>query len=165
MPAIRRNGAYITDEKLEKLMKDAAMADKLLQALTEETIHNIALESKNAELEYKGEYYDKVLKCNKTLMSVTVIAKDYGMTAADLNKLLKSFKVQFKTGSGTWVLYSKYHDMGYTKTKTFLVPNGDDNRTVTVMYWTEKGKELIYRILKKRGILPLSEYEDKFEAV
>ena len=147
----------ISKEDLEALKRDAMMADELFQQLAEEKLRCIALENKNAELEYKGEYYDKILKSEETLIAMTIIAKDYGMTAANMNALLKSYKVQYRTGCGTWVLYSKYHNKGYTKTKTFIIPCNEGDKTVTVTYWTEKGREFIYRFLKDKGVLPDSE--------
>ena len=54
------------------------------------------------ELQPKATYYDTILN-SPSLISTTVIAKDYGRTAASLNELLHSLKIQYKKG-GTWFL-------------------------------------------------------------
>ncbi|WP_371814578.1 phage antirepressor KilAC domain-containing protein [Jeotgalicoccus sp. WY2] len=68
------------------------------------------------ELKPKATYYDLVLQ-NKSLVTVGQIAKDYGMSAQALNKLLHELKVQYKQ-SGQWLLYSNLHDKGYTHSST-----------------------------------------------
>lgn len=69
-----------------------------------------------AELKPKASYYDLVLQC-KDLLSMTEIAKDYGMSAKSMNSKLHELGVQYKQ-SGIWFLYAKYQDKGYTQTKT-----------------------------------------------
>ena len=53
------------------------------------------------ELQPKASYYDLVLNC-PDLLSVTVIAKDYGKSAKWLNNFLKEHQIQFKQG-GIWL--------------------------------------------------------------
>ena len=69
-----------------------------------------------AEFAPKASYYDVVLNC-KDLVSVTVIAKDYGKSAKWLNEKLRELGIQFKQ-SDIWLLYQKYASQGYTSTKT-----------------------------------------------
>lgn len=68
------------------------------------------------EMQPKATYYDLILQC-PDLVSTTVIAKDYGMSAAKFNGCLHDFGIQFKQ-SGVWVLYREYDHFGYTSTKT-----------------------------------------------
>lgn len=107
------------------------------------------------ELQPKATYYDLVLQ-NKTLLSMTRIAKDYGMSAIALNNMLHELGVQFKQ-CDVWLLYQKYADKGYTQSKTHVL---DDERNKFHTYWTQKGRLFIYDLLKsKNGILPLIERE------
>ena len=45
------------------------------------------------KLEPKASYYDLVLQC-KDLITTTIIAKDYGMSASAFNKMLKDLDIQ-----------------------------------------------------------------------
>lgn len=111
------------------------------------------------ELQPKATYYDMVLQC-KDLISTTVIAKDYGMSATKLNKILHEMKVQFKQGD-TWVLYAKYQGNGYLKSKTHNYADLDGiQHSKEHSYWTQKGRLFLYDLLKKNGILPLIEREE-----
>lgn len=112
------------------------------------------------ELRPKATYYDTILN-SPSLISTTVIAKDYGRTAASLNELLHNLKIQYKKG-GTWFLYQKYAQQGYTNSTTFVTKKGNTNVT---MKWTQKGRLFLYEKLKENGILPLIEREDNEKMV
>lgn len=106
-----------------------------------------------AELKPKASYYDIVLNC-KDLVSISVIAKDFGKTAVWLNQYLHDKGVQYKQGK-IWLLYQKYAEQGYTGTKTVPVPYADGTVHSKVhTYWTQKGRLFIYDMLKADGILP-----------
>lgn len=115
---------------------------------------NLVLEQQVQELKPKATYYDLVLQ-NKSLLTVTQIAKDYGMGAKTLNKKLHELGIQYKQGD-IWLLYSKYQDKGYTQTHTEVIRE-DFCKVYTK--WTQKGRLFIYETLKKHGILPLIERE------
>ena len=112
-----------------------------------------------AELKPKASYYDVVLNC-KDLLSISVIAKDYGWSAIRLNEYLHKKGVQFKQGK-TWLLYQKYAVEGYTSTKTHeYLGNDGTNHTNVHTYWTQKGRLFIYDLLKSDGIVPLIERDE-----
>lgn len=107
------------------------------------------------ELEPQAEYTKKVLKNNGSLLTITQIAKDYGMSGQQLNSLLYDFKVQYYQNN-QWLLYSKYQGEGYVKS----VQSEKENATPHTK-WTQKGKKFIYELLKKKGILTVFEREEK----
>lgn len=115
---------------------------------------NLVLEQQVQELQPKASYYDLVLQ-NKSLLTITVIAKDFGLSGKALNKKLSELKVQYKQGD-TWLLYSKYQDKGYTQTTTHVI---DEDLSRVSTKWTQKGRLFIYDLLKIHGILPLIERE------
>ena len=102
------------------------------------------------DLEPKAQYCENVLRSDN-LTTVTEIAKDYGMTAVELNAYLKENGIQFKRG-GKWYLYAPYAKKGYAAYKTV----GEDSFS-THLCWTQKGKLFIYQLLKMDGILPVTE--------
>lgn len=113
-------------EELEKKQLQKSLPGTFAEALrayADEVERNEKLkgeiEVKNvliAEYEPKVTYYDQILASTDTI-TVTQIAKDYGMTAQELNKLLHENKIQFKQ-SGQWILYKEYAKLGYTKSHT-----------------------------------------------
>lgn len=117
---------------------------------------NLVLEQQVKEFEPKASYYDTVLQ-NKSLLSVSKIAKDYGMSAMKLNQKLHELGIQFKQGD-IWLMYAKHQDRGYTQTTTHVI-DADKSRVLTK--WTQKGRLFIYDLLKSEGILPMIEREQE----
>lgn len=163
LPVIRQHGAYMTDATLERALNEPDFLISLATKLKEEREARAKLElDKNvltqqvAELQPKASYYDLVLQC-PGLLSMTEIAKDYGMSAKGMNKKLHELGVQFNQ-SGVWFLYARYQSEGYTQTKTqnYSRPDGTQG-TRTHMYWTQKGRVFLYYLLKEQGILPMME--------
>ncbi|HBI53118.1 MAG TPA: phage antirepressor Ant [Ruminococcaceae bacterium] len=105
-----------------------------------------------ASLRPKAVYLDMILH-SPSLVLTTQIAKDYGMSAVTLNKLLCNMDIQFKR-CGTWILYQDYADKGYTQTKTFII---NENQTKSYTTWTQKGRLFLYNLLKAHGIVPMCE--------
>ena len=149
---IRRNGIYATDELLNNpdLLLKAALALKQGREKIQK------LESEVSSLAPKAKYCDVVLNC-KELVSVTLIAKDYGKSAQWLNSYLHEKGVQFRYGR-IWHLYSEYADMGYAGSRTHLYTDSNGNsHSLVHTYWSPKGRWFIYCLLKADGILPLIE--------
>ena len=166
LPSIRKHGAYMTDQTLERALTspdfliELATQLKAEQAQRKQLETTVAVQNQQiAELQPKASYYDVVLNC-KDLISIGKIAKDYGWSAQKLNEYLHKHGVQYKQGK-TWLLYQKYAGMGYTSTKTHTY-HGDDGREHAAephTYWTQKGRLFIYDLLKSDDIYPLIERE------
>lgn len=161
LPAIRKTGMYATEELLENpdLAIQAFTALKLEREKNKKLNTTVKVQEQQImELQPKASYYDLVLNC-PDLLSVTVIAKDYGKSAKWLNNFLKEHKIQFMQGK-IWLLYKEYAEKGYTSTKTHTV-NGNDGKQHSKVntYWTQKGRLFIYALLKNEGILPIMEQE------
>ncbi len=105
----------------------------------------------------KVNYFDKVLQ-SESAYTTTQIAKELGITATSLNLRLRNLQIQYKQ-SGTWVLYQKYQNQGYTKTRTYTYNNNGETRTTMLTVWTEKGRLFIHSQIKsntserKKGVL------------
>lgn len=119
-------------------------------------LENNMNKQKIAEYEPKASYLDSILQ-NKSLVTVGQIAKDYGMSAQALNKLLHDLKVQYKQ-SGQWLLYSNIHGEGYTHSSTKEIEHKDGSTSVRMnTKWTQKGRLFIYELLKENDVLPIIE--------
>jgi len=141
---------------LLKIIQAKDKADMAIALQEYRTQIVVPLQEKVIEMEPKANYYDMVLQC-KDLISITNIAKDYGMTAQQMNNKLNKLNIQYKLGK-TWLLYKKYANKGYTSTKTHTyIDKSGNNHTTLLTYWTQKGRLFIYELLKKDNILPLIE--------
>ena len=141
LPAIRKTGAYMTPETIEQVIMNP---DAMITILTE--LKRLQGETRQqsqiiGELQPKANYVDRILD-NKGTMTMTQIAKDYGMSAQRMNSLLFERGVQYKQ-SGQWFLYAKYHNEGYTHSKTIPIVRSDGTPdTVFETKWTQKGRLL-----------------------
>ena len=154
LPAIRKHGLYATDNVIEQTIQNPDYIIHVLTEFKKEREGRLVAEQQVHELKPKSTYYDLVLQ-NKSLLSVSKIAKDYGMSARSLNKLLHSLGVQYKQGD-IWLLYAKYQDKGYTHTSTYAL---DEEHSKVTTKWTQKGRLFIYDLLKEHDILPVIEQE------
>ena len=154
LPQIRKHGMYATDE----LLNNPDLLIEVATKLKEEKTLRLIAEQRVNELQPKADYYDRILN-NKGLVTVSTIAKNYGMSAVSFNKLLHELGIQFNQ-SGTWLLYSKFQDKGYTHIEPFDYEDKNGNRQVkTRMKWTQKGHIFLYETLKKNNYLPMIERE------
>lgn len=118
LPAIRKHGIYATDSVIEQTIQNPDYIINVLTEFKKEREGRLVAEQQVQELKPKATYYDLVLQ-NKSLLSVSKIAKDYGMSARALNKLLHELGVQYKQGD-IWLLYAKHQDKGYTQKIFYL---------------------------------------------
>lgn len=156
LPSIRKHGLYAKEE----LLNNPDLFISALQELKAEKERTKLLELENAqkkqiisELKPKASYYDLILQ-NKSLLPISKIAKDYGMSGKAFNKMLHELGIQFKQGN-TWLLYQQYANQGYTQSKTYAI---DADRSAMHTYWTQKGRLFLYDLLKnKKNLLPVIE--------
>lgn len=94
-----------------------------------------------------AEYADRVLS-SKSLIPISVIAAEYGLTARQLNEWLKAKGVITKVGN-RWMPGAAYRDKGYVGFKTYS--NTASEETKTSMSWTQKGRKLIHEMLDNAG--------------
>lgn len=157
LPSIRKNGGYIANQ--ENLTDEEIVANSLVVA---ERI----IARKNAELEQKAKqieemqklcnYADVVLRC-PSLVDVTTIAQDYGLSAFAFNKELYELGIQHRVGK-RWIINSKYLQGGYVQSETFTYEDKKGIKQArTLTKWTQKGRLFLYEKLKENGLLPLIE--------
>ena len=170
---LMRHGVTATPAAIESILADPANAILMLQALQEERQRNASLSEKNhvyksensrllrltanqqSQLEAqapKVEYADNVLSSESTY-TTTQIAKELGMSAQRLNKLLNGLKVQYRQ-SGQWLLYAKYQAKGYMKTRTHTYQRNNGRiSTMLVSVWTEAGRMFLHTLLRKYDLI------------
>lgn len=128
LPSMRKYGMYATDELLDN-------PDLLIAAATK------LKEERAARLEAEKQS-DKLVHQNK-LYTTSEIAKELGLSSATkLNNLLSEKKIQYKQNK-TWLLYSKYSELGLVSIKQDVLDNG---KIIYDRKWTGKGRDFILNL-------------------
>lgn len=113
------------------------------------------------ELKPDAEYTQKVLK-SKSLVNVSTIAEDWGLTGVALNKILSKLKVQYQfQGKNQWHLYAQYKGKGYAQFSTIVKQTPNGTHSIVYMQWTQSGKKFISGLLQSKGFKPASEWVDQ----
>ena len=134
LPAIRKHGLYATDNVINNILNNPDFGIELLTKLKEERTARVEAERKNAIL----------MHVNKTY-TVTEIAKELGLrSATQLNKILAEKKIQYSV-NGTWVMYSKYSDLGYEEIKQEVLDSG---KVIYHRRITQIGREFILSLFQ-----------------
>lgn len=144
------------DQAILNIINSRTDLEKALAIKDFEKVVTEPLQDEIKVLKPKAHYTDIILQ-NKGLIKVTSIAKDYGMSAQEFNKLLCDFKIQYRLGN-QWFLYKKYQNKGYTHSETVNYKHKDGRDDVSIITkWTQKGRLFLYEFLKEKDILPIIE--------
>lgn len=136
LPSIRKHGIYATDNVIDNILNNPDFGIQLLTKLKEERAARVEAERRNAIL----------MHVNKTY-TVTEIAKELGLKSAiQLNKILAEKKIQYQV-NGTWVMYSKYSDLGYEEIKQEVLDSG---RVIYHRRITQMGREFILQLFANK---------------
>lgn len=149
-----RHGITATDAKLEDMLANPDLVIGLATQLKNERAakellqQQVFFQAQSLEQSApKVKYHDSVL-CSVSLIATNVIAKELGMSAITLNKLLNQMQVIYRQGD-TWVLYSRFQNKGYTGTKTSTYQDSlGYTKTSIHTYWTEAGRLFIHNVIE-----------------
>lgn len=149
---LRKPDSYMIDDPIERAkrwIEEQQERKALAETCTkQEQVIN--------ELKPKADYVDRILK-SKSLVAITAIAKDYGMSGRKMNEVLHDLKVIYKMGQ-QWLLYSRYQACGYTASETVEIERSDGRKDIVLnTKWTQKGRLFLYDLLKRKEILPVIE--------
>lgn len=137
LPSIRTHGIYATDNVIDNILINPDFGIELLTKLKEERAARVEAERKNAILTHVNKTY-----------TMTEIAKELNMkSAVQLNKLLAEKKIQYHV-NGTWVMYSKYSDLGYEEIKQEVLDSG---RVIYHRRITQIGREFILELFSEKA--------------
>lgn len=125
---------------------------KLPQNYSEALIELAKEVKKNEALQPKADKYDRYLS-NKGLITITEIAKEYGMSGKGLNKFLHEKGVIYKKGD-KWFVYQRYANDGLAGYEIFMP---EDKEIRCTLKWTPKGEQFIRNLLEDEGIKPVLE--------
>jgi len=170
LPSIRKNGAYLTEKTIERALNEPDFLIELATNLKKEKQARKFAEERNETqkniiegqekaihvLEVRQSFVDYIMS-TPSCVCITQIAKEYGLSAVKLNKFLHEKKIQYCV-NGQWLLYADYQDKGYIKSVHVRLEN---NTSREHSQWTQKGRLFLYEYLKKYGIIPVMEKENR----
>ena len=177
LPTIRKHGAYMTQQTIEKALTEPDFLIQLAVNLKEERQKRLLaeqvcehhrtrivelgskvddLQQEVTEMKDKVSYLDIIL-ATKSSVLVTQIAQDYGESSIRFNRRLKDMNIQYQRGK-QWILYADYKDCGYVTSETYLIKHKDGSEDVRMnTKWTQKGRRFLYEKLKSVGVSPVFE--------
>ncbi len=173
---LMRHGMTATPQTLDAILNDPDTMIRTLQALKSEREKVAQAQRRIASLEdqqecYQSEYrrlqklhtgyirqmeqqaplveYASNVLNSESTYTTTQIAKELGMSAQLLNRLLHAYGIQYRQ-SGQWMLYKMYEDKGYTKTRTHTYTKKDGRvQSMLTTVWTEAGRMFLHRTMEK----------------
>ncbi len=135
-------------EQGERIRNLDRQVDEQLVRIQKAAEEIIDLEHDVDRLLPKALYADNVLD-SISCYTTTQIAKELGLTAQELNRLLCAERVQYYQ-SGQYMLYAEYAHQGLAKSRTHfdLFVGRDTVHTRMYLAWTERGRKFIHQLVK-----------------
>lgn len=143
LPSIRKNGAYMTEDVLEKALASPDFLIELATRLKAEKAKNAQLTVSNQIMQPKAEYFDMLVDRN-LLTGIRDTAKELGIRQNDFVRFLLDKGYLFRTKKGKLRPYATYVDGGLFEMKEFV--NDKTGYTDAQTMITPKGKET-FRLL------------------
>lgn len=146
LPSIRKHGAYMTPDTLEKAILSPDFIIKLATNLKEEQQKRSILEKENATLKPKAALMDKIIDSGEKIdigQTAKILGLPYGRNT--LFKKLRELGVFFKNRNEP---KQEYVDRKYFELKEqWIERNSHDSFMVVKVLVTQKGLEFINKIL------------------
>ena len=147
LPSIRKHGAYMTPDTLEKAILSPDFIIKLATNLKEEQTKRIAAERENATLKPKAALMDKIIDSGEKIdigQTAKILGLPYGRNT--LFKKLRDLGVFFKNRNEP---KQEYVDRKYFELKEqWIERNSHDSFMIVKVLVTQKGLEFINKILE-----------------
>lgn len=147
LPSIRKHGAYMTPDTLEKAILSPDFIIKLATNLKEEQTKRIAAEKENATLKPKAALMDKIIDSGEKIdigQTAKILGLPYGRNT--LFKKLRDLGVFFKNRNEP---KQEYVDRKYFELKEqWIERNSHDSFMIVKVLVTQKGLEYINKLLE-----------------
>ena len=144
IPAIRKRGVYITDEKLKLLAEKPEMLDVLIQALYILAAEKIQHDKEHKALLPKAEYYDAFVEPGDCT-NIRTTAKELQVPERAFCRFLLEARFLYRCPAGNLMPYNKPGNEGLFIVRDY-VKNGHKGAYTLI---TPKGKNL-FRLLAVR---------------
>lgn len=151
LPSIRKHGAYMTPETIEKVLLNPDTIISLATALKEEQQKTAKLTAENAELKPKAAFADTVSNStgalNMSQMAKLLHNKHIDMGRNRLMNFLRNEKILMQDN----LPYQQYIERGYFKVIESVVGNEQYPMTKTSTLVLPAGQQFIFNLLEKWG--------------
>lgn len=143
IPAIRKHGVYITDEKLKLFAEHPELLDALMKSLYAAHAENLRHRAERQTLLPKSDYYDAFIhpECCTNLRAT---AKELKVPEKMFTAFLIRKRYLYRAPSGTLLPYAKPASDGLFFVKDYIAVNGHQGVYTLV---TPKGKTLFLSML------------------
>lgn len=149
IPSIRKHGAYMTPDTMERALSDPDFLISLAQRLKDEQQKRKALQAKVEEDKPKVDFYNDVTSSGDAI-EIGEVAKllDMGVGRNKLFSILREEKILMKDN----IPFQEYVDRGYFEVveTRYQRPNGDVGINLKTLVF-QKGVDYIRKVLLKRG--------------
>lgn len=147
IPSIRKHGAYIEKNTLDKMIASPEFGIKLLTALKEEQEKSARLKEENEILLPQAQYFQELVD-RKALTNIQTTAKEFHMKQSDFTDFLEQNKLMFRTKKDGYLMpYNQHVQAGWFEIKDWKSPY--NKKTGQQAFITAKGKQVIRMLLEK----------------
>lgn len=154
LPSIRKQGLYITDVSIDRMLSDPDTAIKLLQTIKDERSKRVLIESENKVLQSKALFSDAVTASNRSCL-IGELAKILSQNGVEIgqNRLFRWFRNNgylCKKGDYYNQPTQKSMDLGLFEIKQSSI-NKPDGSTLITNTTKVTGKGQVYFVTKFLG--------------
>lgn len=151
LPSIRRHGAYLTDDMVEKVLTDPDTIIRLAQQIKEAKARLAQAEDTIRLMEPKAAYYDTVAESRGSL-NFRETAKLFKIKERDFIGFLLDQKMVYRNSAGRIVPYADYNGKYFEIAEvTYSTAVGQKSTVYTKI--TPRGRQAIHNRLRREGKL------------
>lgn len=151
LPSIRRHGAYLTDDMVEKVLTDPDTIIRLAQQIKEAKAQLAQAEDTIRLMEPKAAYYDAVAESRGSL-NFRETAKLFKIKERDFIGFLIEQKMVYRNSAGRIVPYADYNGKYFEIAEvTYSTSVGQKSTVYTKI--TPRGRQAIHNRLRREGKL------------
>ena len=146
LPSIRKHGAYMSPETIERVITDPDFIIRLANELK-------TAQQKVAELQPKADYFDTVSRAEGST-SFRETAKVFGIGEREFNRWIESARLCYRNYCGKLIPYAKYsRDEKWFEVKEIAYGPASHPNTMLYTKITPLGRTKIFNKMRKAGIV------------
>lgn len=146
LPSIRKHGAYMSPETIERVITDPDFIIRLANELK-------AAQQKVAELQPKADYFDTVSRAEGST-SFRETAKVFGIGEREFIRWIESARLCYRNSCGKLIPYAEYsRDKKWFEVKEIAYGPASHPNTMLYTKITPLGRTKIFNKMRKAGIV------------